>query len=297
MDRVDIKAKVLQSSPDDLRRFLRGLFEFGRDTYSTSLTGIGELQYNNARYRGDYRNCSSNLRRLHRKVEEYIDLVEAHPLCSEESKKEIFAEIHDGSGYKRLDIEKEDRFPRTIHFLKEFMKWLANVLDKFEEVRAFNDKFDAEMKEVWDRAKDAESHAHKRRNISATAGRSSGIAATVVTAMLVWPLLLLLFVPAAAVALWGVLARDSYQEETSSHELKEKVQELRKRGQVLDEVRYKGKGEIEEVSHSSSSNQHPLLCDVKESLDIIFETFAQCSDFQKERERVKRGHGAFSMAV
>ena len=297
MDRVEIKTKVLLSSPDDLRRFLRGLFQFGRDAYSTSLTGIGELKYKNARCRGDYRKCLSNLRGIHRIVEEYIDLLEAHPLCSEESKKEIFAEIHDGGEYKRLDIEKEDRFPLTIHFLKEFMKWLANVFDKYEEVRAYYDKFDAETKEVWDRAKDEESHARKRRKTSATAGGSSVIAATVGTAVLVsgWaPLSLPFFVSAAAVGLWGFLAQDLYQDkEESSHELKEKVYELRKRGQTPDNLRYKGKKGIVEVSHSSSSNRHPLLCDLKKSIDTIFETFAQCSDFQKERERVK----SFSMPV
>ena len=289
MDKVERWARLL-SSPDTLERFLgfiRRVFQFGHEVFCTALTGIEELQYKDARLRGDFRMCLSKLSRLNVKVLEYIHLAEAHPIFTEERREAVSAELDNIDEKARLNIEDKDRFPQTIDFLKELASWFDVIMDKHKEVRKCIDTFDKKTRDLWIRAQDVENQARKRKRIAVGAVASSGIAAVVGAGVLVTGGSLLsggLLLPVGgASALWSYLALDSYQDqEQKSQDLKEKVDRLQEKGCTLDQQI--GKCEVKREISEETIFHYPLLCDLQTFFDMIFEVFEECSNFDQERK-------------
>lgn len=122
---MDTWAKVLASP--NFSNYLRNVFDFGRQAILTVVAGIENLQYKDAKLRGEYRQCLSDLQRLRNKVIEYIDRAEAHPICNEGRRKAILDELQDTDKEGRLDVHNTRKFPRTIDFVSKLTNWLDTM--------------------------------------------------------------------------------------------------------------------------------------------------------------------------
>ena len=166
--------EIVLASPN-FSDYLRNVFDFGRQAILTVVAGIENLQYKDARLRGEYPQCLSDLQRLRNKVIEYIDRAEAHPICSEERRKAILDELQDTDKEGRLDVNNTRRFPRTIDFVSELTNWLDTMANKYREVKQCIGTFDRKTRAAWIRAQDLENYARRRKKISVGAVGSSAI--------------------------------------------------------------------------------------------------------------------------
>lgn len=303
MDRVLLGLATAQQY-DRLRNLLTTVFEYGHTVFEALLECMDELQSNNVRLRGEYRESTSKLKDIHHKVKEFIDVIENHPACTREKQQSIFAEIDGCESEARLDLENDD-FPHIADFLRQLGSWIDNVKEKLKELCDLRKEFDEETIKLLKEAEKAEHDARKWKNVSVgVAGTSAMLAGAGAGILLGGGLLLygeILFVGGSSVALWSYLAKGWFEDQRNeSHELKTKLdrlnQDAKKFGDVTRSLERKMHSATLTQQHANITNRpHPFIRDLKTTYQIIFETFEEkYNDFEEEKNKIREMEGSFS---
>ena len=295
---MDNFARVLSSSPATWNRLLdivKDAFRFGRVASEFVIAGIKELNSKSAKARNEYHTCLSNLREVRRKVEAYIELVETHPICSEEMREQTLAELHDQDKDARLEIQNKDKFPRTGQFVKELTDWLGKVVDKYQNVSKCFAKFNKKTKDLLLEAQDVVDASRMGKKVGAGmmgSGLVTGAAVLLTGSSLLSGGVLL---PVSGVlSVWGFLAMGSYkQQEEKSRELRDAIDPIQSAGQWFDDILYDTHRKVRETKLREylgriESDNCAYLSGAKEIFKAIFKVFVEISmdDVKKDMKQV-----------